>query len=65
MKKIIILILIIFLLYPSSCFGQEISEQEIIDSQKSSINISKFIEEAKKYTSSVFENTDLLIKELH
>lgn len=58
MKKIIILILIIFLMYPSFCFAEEISEEEIINSQKSSINISKFIEEAKKYTSDVFENTD-------
>ena len=58
MKKIIILILIVFLLYPSICFAEEISEEEIINSQKSSINISKFIEEAKKYTSDVFENTD-------
>lgn len=58
MKKIIILILLIFLLYPSSCFGQDVTQQEIIDSQKSSINISKFIEEAKRYTSSVFQNTD-------
>ena len=58
MKKIIILILIIFLLYPSICFAKEISEEEIINSQKSSINISKFIEEAKKYTLDVFENTN-------
>jgi len=58
MKKIIILILLIFLLYPSFCFGQDVTQQEIIDAQKSSINISKFIEEAKRYTSSVFQNTD-------
>ena len=58
MKKIIILVLIIFLMYPSFCFAEDISQEEIIDSQKSSINISKFIEEAKKYTSDVFENTD-------
>lgn len=58
MKKIIILVLIIFLMYPSFGFAEEISEEEIINSQKSSINISKFIEEAKKYTSDVLENTD-------
>lgn len=68
MKKIIILVLIIFLMYPSFCFAEDIStkdisikdisQEEIIDSQKSSVNISKFIEEAKKYTSDVFENTD-------
>ena len=58
MKKIIILILIIFLMYPSFSYAEEVSQEEIINSQKSSINISKFIEEAKKYTSNVFENTD-------
>lgn len=58
MKKVIILILIIFLIYPSFSFAEEISEEEILNSQKESINIGKFIEEAKKYTSDVFENTD-------
>ena len=58
MKKIVILILIIFLMYPSFSYAEEVSQDEIINSQKSSINISKFIEEAKKYTSDVFENTD-------
>ena len=54
MKKIVILILIIFLMYPSFSYAEEVSQDEIINSQKSSINISKFIEEAKKYTSDVF-----------
>lgn len=59
MKKIIIfLILIISLIYPSFSYAETVLQEEIINSQKSSINISKFIEEAKKYTSNVFENTD-------
>ena len=58
MKKIVILILIIFLMYPSFSYAEEISQEEIINSQKASINISKFIEEAKKYTSDAFQNTD-------
>lgn len=58
MKKLIILMLIIFLMYPSLSFAEDISQEEIINSQKSSVNISKFIEESKKYTSDVFGNTD-------
>ena len=58
MKKIIILVLIIFLLYPSSGFAEEISQEDILSSQKNSINIGKFIEEAKKHTTDIFENTD-------
>lgn len=58
MKKIIILVLIVFLLYPSFCFAENVTQEEILNSQKDSINIGKFIEEAKKYTSDVFENTD-------
>lgn len=59
MKKIIFtLIVSIFLIYPSVSFSSEITEEEILSSQKESINIGKFIEEAKKYTSDVFEDTD-------
>lgn len=58
MKKIIILVLIVFLLYPSFCFAENVTQEEILNSQKDSVNIGKFIEEAKKYTSDVFENTD-------
>ena len=60
MKKIIIIftLIIAFLLYPSSCFAEELSQTEIISSQKETLNITKFIEEAKKYTSQVFEDVD-------
>lgn len=63
MRKIILnLILIILLLYPSACNAEgetkEVSQEEIIQTQKDSVNIGKFIEEAKKYTSNVFDNID-------
>ena len=34
------------------------SQEEIIQTQKDSVNIGKFIEEAKKYTSNVFDDVD-------
>ena len=49
-KKIIVLFLVVFVLYPSFCFSEEIFNDEIIETQKESVNIGKFIEEAKKYT---------------
>lgn len=61
MKKIRIilnLIVIILLLYPSACNAEEISQEEILEIQKDSVNIGKFIEEAKKYTSNIFEDID-------
>lgn len=60
MKKIIsIVVLLIFLLYPSFGYAEEDdSQEEILSSQKESINISKFAEEAKKYTSDVFQDID-------
>lgn len=61
MKKIVVMILLIFILiliYPNNCLADDVSTEEIIKSQKESINISKFIQEAKKYTEDVFEDTD-------
>ena len=61
-KIIFNLILIILLLYPSVCNAEntakEVTQEEIIQTQKDSVNIGKFIEEAKKYTSNVFEDVD-------
>ena len=61
-KIILNLILIILLLYPSACNAEnetiEVSQEEIIQTQKDSVNIGKFIEEAKKYTSNVFDDVD-------
>lgn len=60
MKKIMTIIaLLIVLLYPHSSYAEEtMTQEQILSSQKESINISKFIEEAKKYTSDVFQDTD-------
>jgi len=60
MKKIIaIFIFVLLVLYPSFGYAEEnMAEDEILTSQKNSIPISQFIEEAKKYTSEVFEDTD-------
>lgn len=55
---IVLIIFIVLLLYPSNCFADELSHEEIINSQKETVNISKFIEDARKYTSKVFEDTD-------
>ena len=68
MKKtyIIIFILIVILLLPNYTNAnnetEEISSEEIISSQKETLNISKFLEEAKKYTIDSFE--DLNYEEL-
>lgn len=59
MKKIVIIIILIFVIsYPCISFAEEIFKDEIISSQKETLNITKFIQEAKKYTSQVFEDVD-------
>lgn len=63
MKKIIILLFLTFvIIFPNISFAENISEEltqeEIITSQKSSLNIGKFLEEAKKYTADTFEDLD-------
>ena len=51
MKKIILIFaLIIFLLFPTLTYAEEVSQEEIISSQKEVLNIPKFINESKKYT---------------
>lgn len=59
MKKIILIFaLIIFMLFPTLTYAEELSQDEIISSQKESLNIPKFINESKKYTENIFENVD-------
>lgn len=60
MKKVIILFLILFLMYPTSSLSHdnEVSTQEIISTQKNAVNIGKFVEEAKKYTKDTFKDID-------
>lgn len=61
MKKVIILLIIIlsiFAICPSLTRAEELSSDDIISSQKASLDIPKFISEAKKYTVDVFKDTD-------
>lgn len=63
MKKIITILALLFvILYPSVSYAEEynndITSDEIIEMQKETVNISKFIEEAEKYTSEIFEDID-------
>ncbi len=65
--KIIILIIIIIFLLNSYCLASkatteeslEESQQEILESQQDSLNISGFIKEAQKYTENTFEDINL------
>ncbi|MBP3255285.1 MAG: stage III sporulation protein AE [Clostridia bacterium] len=58
MKKIIIILLFaLIVINPVISIATE--NDEILNQQKESIDIPKFIEEAQKYTSSVFEDTDM------
>lgn len=66
MKKIcgtIILIILYLLSMPVNCLASEaeaeVSQQEIIQSQQNSLNISGFLQEAQKYTQSTFEDVNL------
>ena len=65
MKKIFILIVVIFwLFYPAKSIASnnisntQIDSNQIISTQKDSVNISKFIQEAKKYTEDVYKDVD-------
>ena len=63
MKKVITILALLFvILYPSVSYAEEynndITSDEIIEMQKETVNISKFIEEAEKYTSEIFEDID-------
>ena len=61
MKKLIILIILVFLLIPSSVQASDgtLSEEEIINSQQESLNIQSFIEEADQYTEDVYQDIDM------
>lgn len=67
-KKIILLIILLMILFvfltPISCIATETEEQgasqeEILESQQDSLNISSFLEEAQKYTEGSFEDIDM------
>lgn len=67
MKKIVLIIeaiLVISVIFPNISYAEKeseqttISTQDILSSQQDSLNISSFLKEAKKYTSSVYEDID-------
>ena len=63
MKKAIVLFLIMFVMYPTRSISKEnttieVSQTEILSSQKDAVNISKFVDKAKKYTKDVYEDID-------
>ena len=64
MKKIIgIIFLLIFLLQctttQSIATQEQDTQDEIIESQKSSLNINTFVDEAQRYTGEIFEDIDM------
>ena len=64
MKKIvkfIFLICIFVFILPTICLASETdtSQEEILESQQDSLNISSFLEEAQKYTEDTFEDIDI------
>ena len=65
MKKVFTILIVIFILIfmPSNINAIEntedsLDEDDIISSQKASLDIGGFISQAKKYTEDVFEDTD-------
>lgn len=65
MKKIIMileLLVVILFLFPNITYaedGQEPSTEAILESQQDSLNISSFLKEAQKYTSSVYDDINM------
>ena len=60
--KIFILIIVFLSIMPIISLaqeGEEPSQEEILKSQQDSLNISGFLEEAKKYTQDSFEDIDI------
>lgn len=59
--KIFILIVMFLFVMPiiSLAEGEEPTQEEILKSQQDSLNISGFLEEAKKYTQDTFEDIDI------
>lgn len=65
MKKIIMILelfVVILFLFPNITYaedGQELSTEAILESQQDSLNISSFLKEAQKYTSSVYDDINM------
>jgi len=58
LKGIIIIFILTFILLPHTNLANEISQEEIINSQQETLRITNFVDEAKKYSSQVFEDID-------
>lgn len=62
MKKLFIIfsaILLFFIVFPSVSYGEEVDVDSILESQQNSLNISSFLKEADKYTSSIYDGVDI------
>lgn len=57
MKKIILLVSMLLILFPNKCFAE--TEEEIMSITQEKFNIRNFINEAEKYMGESFENIDL------
>ena len=60
MKKILILVMLMLMLFTNiSNASDELSQEEIMESQQESLNIDDFIEEADKYTQDIYSDIDM------
>ena len=61
MKKVILLLIILFVLAPSVVNANDvsISTNEVLESQQDTLDIESFIEEADKYTEDVYADVDM------
>ena len=61
MKRCILFLIIIMILIPNivNASEEDISQDEIIESQQESLNINSFIKEAEKYTKDVYNDIDI------
>ncbi len=72
-RRILIVLLFILFSLPTSCLAEkslaekisqekgsqeEISQEDILEVQQKTMNLNQFIEEAKKYTANIFQDTD-------
>lgn len=62
MKKLFMIFsiaLLIFAVFPPACCGEDVDLDSILASQQNSLNISSFLKEADKYTSSIYDGVDI------
>ena len=61
MKKFILIILALLLIFPNNVLASEesLSEEDIMESQQESLDINSFIKEADKYTENIYDDIDM------